>query len=327
MSIHHSCLVLGSSKQRFDVAVKAVISAYSRTQIGTWIKQGRILLNHQPAQPKTPTAHGDIVSMPPLQVLETSSHPSTSSCSQAETISLDVVYEDEYLMVINKPAGLVVHPGAGVASGTLMNGLLNHHRQAQQLPRAGIVHRLDRWTSGLMIVAKTLITQTHLSQMIAERQLQRHYWAICNQVPIAGFAVEKPIGRHQQQRQRMCVRSDGRHALTHFRIQQKFRRHAWLQAQLATGRTHQIRVHLQHAGFAIVGDPVYGQRPVLAKQMHADCIRCLQQFKRQALHAYLLKLQHPITAATLQFDIAMPDDMQALITHLDKDNQQHATSI
>ena len=310
---HQFSVLTQAPKQRLDVYLSNLFNDYSRSQLSRFIKQGHVRLNQQPTQAKTPLHHGDEIS------IEFTEFTSPRQPATAENIALNIIYEDAHVLIVNKPAGLVVHPGAGVQDGTLMNALLHHHNAAAQLPRAGIVHRLDKLTSGLMLVAKSVIAMQRLTQMMAQRQIQRHYLTLCNRVPISGFSVEEPIGRHPQQRTLMSVRAGGRYALTHFNVIQKFRRHCLLKAKLETGRTHQIRVHLSHAGYAVVGDPDYARQTFLAKNMQPALIHALQSFKRQALHAYQLNFNHPMHSQALHFSIPVAQDMQQLLALLQQD--------
>jgi len=226
-------------------------------------------------------------------------HPSETS-AQAEAIDLDIVYEDDALLVINKPAGLVVHPGSGNWSGTLLNALLHHAPQLQGVPRAGIVHRLDKETSGLLVVAKTLEAQTDLVRQLQARTVKRHYLALVEGNVEQAGKVEAPIGRHPTTRTKMAVVSRGKPAVTHYSVLQRFARHTLIECRLETGRTHQIRVHMQSIGHPLVGDPTYG-----SKRVHA--------FKRQALHAARLGLIHPVTHAAMEWEAPLPEDMHALL--------------
>jgi 23S rRNA pseudouridine1911/1915/1917 synthase len=239
----------------------------------------------------------------------------------AEPITLDVVFEDDALMVINKPVGLVVHPGAGNPGGTLMNGLLHHAAELEQLPRAGIVHRLDKDTSGLLLIGKTLETHTALVRLLAAREISRNYVAICNGVLTGGGTIDEPISRHPVDRKRMCVRADGKPAVTHYTVIERFAAHTYINVMLETGRTHQIRVHFAHRRHALVGDPVYGGRLALPKGA-SDALRsALRGFRRQALHARRLEFRHPVSGAELRLEAAPPADFEALLTTLREDAQ------
>jgi 23S rRNA pseudouridine1911/1915/1917 synthase len=255
--------------------------------------------------------------------VETPAHP--------QDIPLAIIYEDEHLLVVDKPAGLVVHPGAGNPDGTLMNALLHHHHDLNLLPRAGIVHRIDKETSGLLVVAKTLPAQTELTAQLADKSVYREYEAIVAGVMTGGGTVNEPIDRHPTDRTRMAVvrRHDdddirGRDAVTHYRVITRFRGHTHVRVQLETGRTHQIRVHMSHLGYPLVGDPVYGGRARLPKGASAGLVAVLQQFSRQALHARRLGLIHPATGENMSWESPLPLDMQTLLTALTADRDELA---
>lgn len=234
-----------------------------------------------------------------------------------EALPLEVVYEDRALLVINKPAGLVVHPGAGNARHTLQNALLAFDPALSLVPRAGLVHRLDKDTSGLLVVARTPEAHTALVRAMAAREITREYLAICTGVMTAGGTIDKPIARHRTERTRMAVRADGRPAVTHYRVVKRFRCHTLVRVVLETGRTHQIRVHLAHVGFPIVGDPVYGGRHRIPAGSAAALAAALRGFPRQALHASRLKLAHPLTDRPLELEAALPNEMQQLMAALE----------
>ena len=236
-----------------------------------------------------------------------------------EPIALDVVYEDDALLVINKPVGLVVHPGAGNPGGTLMNGLLHHAAELEQLPRAGIVHRLDKDTSGLLLVGKTLESHTALVRLLAAREISRNYLAICNGVLTGGGTINEPVGRHPVDRKRMCVRSDGKPAVTHYTVVERFAAHTYISVTLETGRTHQIRVHFAHRRHALIGDPVYGGRLALPKGASEEVQTALREFRRQALHARHLEFSHPVSGEKISLEAAPPGDFQSLLATLAKD--------
>jgi len=229
------------------------------------------------------------------------------------------VYEDEALLVINKPAGLVVHPGAGNSRGTLMNGLLHHAPELEELPRAGIVHRIDKDTTGLLVIAKTLISHTALVRQLADREISRHYLAVCNGVLTGGGTINEPLGRHRVDRKRICVREDGKPAITHYTVLERFAAHTYISVKLDTGRTHQIRVHFAHRRHALVGDPVYGGRLALPKGAGENLIAMLRRFRRQALHAANLELAHPLSEETLSFEAPLPSDFKDLLTVMRED--------
>jgi 23S rRNA pseudouridine1911/1915/1917 synthase len=237
----------------------------------------------------------------------------------AEPLPLSVVHQDEHIVVIDKPAGLVVHPGAGNPAGTLANAILHRFPAAAILPRAGIVHRLDKDTSGLLVVALTELARTELIRGLEARAISREYLAVVNGCPISGGTVEASIGRHPRNRLKMAVASKGRPAVTHYRLGQRFRSHTLLKLQLQTGRTHQIRVHMAHLGFPLVGDPVYGGRFQLPPRSSPQLIAALQGFQRQALHATVLALVHPATGESLRWESTIPSDFAALLDALTVD--------
>ncbi len=226
-------------------------------------------------------------------------------------------------MVINKPAGLVVHPGAGNADGTLLNALLHHCPSIAEVPRAGIVHRLDKDTTGLMVIAKTIPAQTHLVEAMQEREITREYEAICHGTMTAGGTVDEPIGRHPTKRTHMAVTSSGRPAVTHYRVMEKFRAHTRLRLRLESGRTHQIRVHMTYINYPLVGDPVYAGRPRPPRKADEALLTVLRAFKRQALHAAMLRLAHPITSEIMEWHAPIPDDMVELTLALREDTDIH----
>jgi 23S rRNA pseudouridine1911/1915/1917 synthase len=236
-----------------------------------------------------------------------------------EAMPLEIVFKDRALFVINKPAGLVVHPGAGNSRHTLQNALLGLDPKLAVVPRAGLVHRLDKDTSGLLVVARTPEVHTALVAALAEREIERHYIALCSGVMTGGGTVDEPIGRHRSQRTKMAVRSDGRPSVTHYRLMKRFRAHTLLHVQLESGRTHQIRVHLAHIGYPVVGDPVYGGRRRFPAAASPALIAELDAFKRQALHAARLKLAHPVTRKEVEWEAPLPADMAHLIAVLEAD--------
>jgi 23S rRNA pseudouridine1911/1915/1917 synthase len=236
-----------------------------------------------------------------------------------EPIRLDVVYEDDDLLVVNKGAGLVVHPGAGNPGGTLMNGLLHHAPQLEEVPRAGIIHRIDKDTTGLLLVAKTLPAHTSLVRQLADREISRSYLAVCNGVLTGGGTIDQPIGRHPVDRKRMSIQQDGKPAVTHFKVLERFRAFTYIDVKLETGRTHQIRVHFAWRRHALVGDQVYGGRLALPKGASEPVIDVLRNFKRQALHATRLAFEHPASGEGVKFEVPPPDDFLALLAVLRED--------
>lgn len=293
---------------RLDQVLAEVFPEYSRSKLQSWIKADRVLVNGQLLRPKDKLEGGETIT------LDAEAEPVISS--SAEDIPLNIVFEDDSILIVNKPAGLVVHPAVGNWQGTLLNALLNHDANLETLPRAGIVHRLDKDTSGLLMIAKTLQAHNSLTQQLQEREITREYLAIIRGRMTAGGTVDEPIGRHPSDRKRYIVKESGKFAVTHYRVVQRFTRHTLVRVKLETGRTHQIRVHMAHIRFPLLGDQVYGGRfqmpPACSGQLELE----LRSFKRQALHAAKLGLQHPVTDEYLEWEQAMPDDMQRLLQAL-----------
>ena len=242
--------------------------------------------------------------------------------AEPEPIELDIVFEDEALLVVNKQAGLVVHPGAGNPGGTLLNGLLHHAPQLEELPRAGIIHRLDKDTSGLLLVAKTLPAHTSLVRRLADREISRRYLAVCNGILTGGGTIDEPIARHPVDRVRMAIRENGKPAVTHYTVVERFRAHTYISVELETGRTHQIRVHFAYRRHALLGDPVYGGRLALPAGASEDLVDVLRTFRRQALHAAHLGLEHPIHGEPLHLEAPIPADLEALLAILREDSRE-----
>ncbi|MGH8493746.1 MAG: 23S rRNA pseudouridine(1911/1915/1917) synthase RluD [Moraxellaceae bacterium] len=306
---------LDCAGMRLDQVAALLFAEYSRERLKDWIKDGQLMLDGRPGKPKDRVAGGEIMQLSAELAVETPALP--------QDIPLHVVYEDEHLLVIDKPAGLVVHPGAGNPDGTLMNALLFHHADLNLLPRAGIVHRIDKDTSGLLVVAKTLEAHTDLSAQLADKSVYREYEAVVAGVMTSGATINEPIDRHPTDRTRMAVvkrRDDddtrGRDAVTHYRVIARFRGHTHVRVQLETGRTHQIRVHMGHAGHPLVGDPVYGGRMRLPKGGTQEMIRAIQHFPRQALHARRLGLVHPASGVEMSWESPLPADMVELLAVL-----------
>ncbi len=300
--------------QRLDRALAVLMPEYSRSRLQQWIEQGRVTVEGQLCKPREPVVAGQQirVSLEPQQIVET----------KAQKLPLVVIYEDEALLVINKPPGLVVHPGAGNPDGTLLNALLHHAPELAQVPRAGIVHRIDKDTSGLLVVARTLTSHTALVNALASRDITREYEAVVWGVLTAGGKVDQPIGRDERDRKRMRVKSAAREAVTHYRVIERYRAHTHIQLLLETGRTHQIRVHMQYIRHPLVGDPVYGRRLGMPAGATAELRETLQNFRRQALHARRLVLPHPVSGEPMEWLAPAPPDMQALIAALRNDNEQ-----
>jgi 23S rRNA pseudouridine1911/1915/1917 synthase len=297
--------------QRLDQALAALLPDYSRSRIKTWIESGEVRVDGEVRRPRDKVAGGEIVA------IEASIPEETGAAAQ--DIPLVLAHEDKHLFVVNKPPGLVVHPGAGNPDQTLQNALLALDPKLSVLPRAGIIHRLDKDTSGLLIVARTLPAHTALVRMLEERDIHRGYEAICRGVMTGGGTVDAPIDRHPTDRVRMTVRHGGREAVTHYRVIKRFRAHTHVRVQLETGRTHQIRVHLSHAGFPIVGDRVYGGRLTMPRGATDELREALRDFPRQALHAARLEFAHPVTGKDVECVAPLPADMQHLLLLLARD--------
>ncbi|MBJ2130049.1 23S rRNA pseudouridine(1911/1915/1917) synthase RluD [Alteromonas sp. IB21] len=301
---------------RLDQVLADLFPEYSRSKLKTWIQDGNVAVN------------GEVITIPrhKMQMEElvtVRAEMDVQVTSEAQDIALDIVYEDDHILVINKPADLVVHPGAGNPSGTVLNALLNHVPEIDKVPRAGIVHRLDKDTTGLMVVAKTIPAQTHLVDQLQRREMSREYEAIALGTMVAGGIVDEPIGRHATKRTHMAVRESGKPAVTHFRVIEKFRAYTHLRLKLETGRTHQIRVHMAHIKHPLLGDQVYGGRPRLPKGASEEFIAALRGFKRQALHAAQLSLFHPETEEWMTWKAPLPQDMQDMLKAVKKDSEEN----
>jgi 23S rRNA pseudouridine1911/1915/1917 synthase len=301
---------------RLDQALARLLPQYSRQRLQGWIEAGAVQLNGAVPRSKDRILGGEQVRIAAQIEAETA--------VAGESLPVDVVYEDEALRVINKAAGVVVHPGAGNPTRTLQNALLGLDPKLALVPRAGLIHRLDKDTSGLMVVARTVESHHALVAALAARQIERRYVAVCLGVLTGGRTIDEPIGRHRTARIKMAVRPDGREAVTQVRIMERFRAHTQVLAQLATGRTHQIRVHLAHIGHAVVGDPVYGTRRRYPAGASEELRATLDGFRRQALHAVELGLAHPFTGENLSFKAPLPADMHNLIAALAADQRAHA---
>lgn len=302
--------------RRFDVVLAELFPEFSRSRLSGWIKSGDALLDGRPVRPRDPVRGGERVSL--QAVVE------TASFDAPEDIALSVLYQDADVIVIDKPAGLVVHPGAGNPAGTLVNALLHFDPNLAMLPRAGIVHRLDKDTSGVMVVARNLPAHTSLVAQLSERDVHRQYLAVVVGALVSGGSVSAPIDRHPRDRIRMAVREDGRDATTHYRLRERFRAHTALECRLETGRTHQIRVHMQHLKHPIVGDPLYGGPLKLPKGASDELAAALRGFRRQALHAETLEFAHPVSGEPVRCTAPVPDDMQQLMRTLRQDTAEHA---
>jgi 23S rRNA pseudouridine1911/1915/1917 synthase len=302
--------------KRLDVALAEMFPDYSRSRLKHWVQQGQILLDGQLVKPKT-RVFSD-------QELQLNFVPDTGEDDVLpEAIDLDIVYQDADLIVVNKPAGLVVHPAAGHRSGTLQNALLFYDGSLAGIPRAGIVHRLDKDTTGLMVVARSLISHKKLVDQIQQREVHREYQALVHGVMTGGGTVDEPIGRHSHDRVRMTVRGDGRPSVTHYRVLNRLRAYSHIHVELETGRTHQIRVHMQHLRHPVVGDPVYAGRPRIPPHADAEFLELLKSFNRQALHAWRLSLVHPVSGEEISWQAEIPEDMQQLLDAMQDDLEKH----
>ncbi len=300
---------------RLDVVLARLLPDYSRSRIGAWIREGAVQVDGRTPRPRDAMLGGEQVRVAvPAAPL---------TMATAEPIALTILFEDAHLIVLDKPAGLVVHPGAGNADGTLVNALLHHDPALAALPRAGIVHRLDKDTSGVMVVARSSAAHTALVAMLGARAIQRQYLAVVVGALVAGGTVDAPMDRHPRDRLKRAVREDGRPALTHFRLRERFRAHTLLECRLETGRTHQIRVHMAHIRHPIVGDPLYGGALKLPKAATPVLAEALRGFRRQALHAEVLAFEHPQLGTPLRFEAPPPADFNALLAALRDDASAH----
>ncbi len=310
--IPHDC-----AGMRLDQALARLLPDWSRSRLQTWIREKRIRVDSEKATPKQKLWGGEKIQVEP-------SHHPIETAYAAEAIALDIIYEDDVLMVINKPAGLVVHPGSGNWRGTLLNALLHHAAQLSAVPRAGIVHRLDKETSGLLVVAKTLEAQTSLVRQLQKHTVKREYLAlVLGHVSVEGW-IDAPLGRHPVQRTKMAVTVNGKEARTHYRVVEKFDGCTLLQCSLETGRTHQIRVHMHSIGHPLAGDPVYGGKP---KKMSRETGTLIAGFPRQALHAQRLELSHPQHGKRMMWEAALPEDMSRLLLTLLQHRDQNSLPI
>ncbi|MCZ8130621.1 MAG: 23S rRNA pseudouridine(1911/1915/1917) synthase RluD [Steroidobacteraceae bacterium] len=300
-----------SRGQRLDQALAALFPDHSRSRLKAWIEAGRVLVDGRAPRPRDLVAGGELVQVEPTEEARVEVAP--------QPIDLRFVHRDDAVFVIDKPVGLVVHPGAGNPDSTLQNALLHADPGLAKLPRAGIVHRLDKDTSGLLVVARTPRAHAALTRALEAREVSREYEAVCIGVMTGGGTVDAPIDRHPVDRLRQAVRGDGREAITHYRVAERFRVHTHVRVKLETGRTHQIRVHLTHIGYPLVGDALYGKRLVLPKAATPRLAEALRGFRRQALHAARLAFEHPDTGETLEFEAPLPPDFAELLDALRED--------
>lgn len=298
--------------KRLDQALASLCPQHSRSRLQTWIANGYVKVDDKILRQRDSVSAG--------QSIQLEAEFEVQASWEKEAIPLDIMYEDEAFIIINKPPGLVVHPGAGNPGHTLLNALLYYSAQLAQVPRAGIVQRLDKDTSGLMVIAKTPATHTYLVDQLQKRLIKREYQAVVHGVMTAGGTVDAPIGRHHIQRKRMTVSESGKPARTHYRVLKKFSAHTHVQLQLESGRTHQIRVHMAHIHYPIIGDPQYGGRKRIPKNCTNELKEVIASFPRQALHACQLTLTHPDSGEIQTYSSPIPDDFRALLNALEEDS-------
>lgn len=296
--------------KRLDQALAKLCPEHSRSRLQSWIKSGGVTVNKANYRQRDEVNYGDIIKI--------DAEIESAESYKAEAIELDIVYSDKSIIIINKPAGLVVHPGAGNPNHTLVNALLNFDASLEAIPRAGIIHRLDKETTGVMVVARTLESHTFLVDQLQQRNIKREYQAIVCGTLISGGSIENKMGRHPVQRTKMAVTNSGKVATTHYKILKKYEHYTHLHVQLETGRTHQIRVHMSHIKHPIVGDPVYGNNKSIKKGVNPSLGEIIKNFNRQALHAFSLELAHPNSKENIKFTAELPDDMNSLIEALDQ---------
>lgn len=302
-----------SHGMRLDQVVAELFPNYSRNRLATWIKEGRLTVDGKTMKPRDKALASAHV------VLEVADEPVIDW--QPQTLPLDVIFEDEHILVVNKPAGMVVHPAAGHADGTLVNALLGYAPELDTLPRGGIVHRLDKETSGIMFVARSALAHKLLVAQLSERTVSRTYCAVCTGALTGGGKIDAPIDRHPTARTKMAVVADGKPAVTHYRIAHRFKHYTQLQVNLETGRTHQIRVHMAHRKRPLIGDPVYAGRQRIPAGASEVLITALRNFPRQALHAQALEFEHPATGDWMEFETELPDDLVELLEVLDSEDR------
>ncbi len=318
-AVIHVSIPMNLGGERLDIALQQMLPEHSRSRLQTWIKAGLVNMDNNLPTAKTKVWGGEqVVINPPENAKENAFKP--------ENIPLDIVFEDDTILVINKPAGLVVHPAAGNWTGTLLNALLHHLPQLTDVPRAGIVHRLDKDTSGLLVVAKTLEAQTSLVRQLQARTVKREYRAIVWGQLWRNGTIDQPIGRHSHARTKMAISRTGKPAVTHYEVLERFGVHTYLRCQLETGRTHQIRVHMQFLKAPMLGDPVYGIGNIIPHKMMTQTLRdAVSHFNRQALHAVKLGLIHPKTNQFIEWQIELAEDMKVLLEamrHEDPPNEE-----
>ncbi|WP_045456508.1 23S rRNA pseudouridine(1911/1915/1917) synthase RluD [Vibrio campbellii] len=301
--------------QRLDQAIAELFADFSRSRLKEWLLAGKVQVNGEVVtKPRTRVMGGEEITL--------QAELEDEERWEAQDIPLDIVYEDEDIIVINKPRDFVVHPGAGTPDGTVLNALLHHYPDIAEVPRAGIVHRLDKDTTGLMVVAKTVPAQTRLVRALQKRNITREYEAIAIGRMTAGGKVDKPIGRHSTKRTLMAVAPMGKPAVTHYRVAEHFREHTRIRLRLETGRTHQIRVHMSYLQHPLLGDTAYGGRARIPAGASEELTEMIRGFDRQALHAVMLRFDHPVTGEELEFHAPVPDDMVEMTEALRKDTEE-----
>jgi len=313
---HRLTLPLEMAGRRLDQALAELLPQFSRTRIQRWIEEGAVRVNGLAPRARDVVVGGEVAAV--------EARVQTETGVAAEKLPLDIVHQDASIIVLNKPPGLVVHPGAGNREHTLQNALLAHDPKLARVPRAGLVHRIDKDTSGLLVVARTLEAHTALVAALGDHEIEREYLALCTGVMTGGGTVDEPIGRHRTQRTKMAVRRDGRAAVTHYRIETRYRAHTLARVRLETGRTHQIRVHMAHAGYPTVGDPVYGGRRRIPAGATPALKSALEGFHRQALHAARLSFSHPKSGKPVKYEAPIPPDLADLLGALERDTAERA---
>ena len=298
---------------RLDQVAAELFPDYSRNRHATWNKEGRLMVDGRTVKPRDKATAS-------AQVTLMVTHEPVIDW-QPQRLPLDIIFEDEHILVVNKPAGVVVHPAAGHADGTLVNALLAHSPELDALPRGGIVHRLDKETSGIMFVARTSLAHKSLVAQLSERTVSRTYCAVCAGALTGGGKIDAPIDRHPMARTKMAVVADGKPAVTHYRIARRFKHYTQLQVNLETGRTHQIRVHMAHRKWPLIGDPVYGGRQRVPAGASDLLISTLRGFPRQALHAQALEFEHPASGDWMEFETDLPDDLVNLLEVLEREDR------
>lgn len=299
--------------KRLDQVAAQLFPDYSRSRLQSWIKEGALRVNGEQLRSRDALSQGDNLAIN----IELESQEEW----QAEELALDVVFEDDHMLVVNKAAGVVVHPAAGNRAGTLLNGLLHRYPALEEVPRAGIVHRLDKDTTGLLMVAKNLVSHAKLVNLLQKREISREYKAVVRGSLTGGGTIDKPLGRHPINRKKRAIANDGQEAVTHYKIAERFRAHTLVDVKLETGRTHQIRVHMASINCALLGDPMYGGRLQIPGASHESLINTLRNFRRQALHAEKLGLVHPVTGEEMAWTAPLPEDLEGLLKALRLDKR------